>query len=173
MALLQETRSFLKFLHDNEPLRRRIAAAPDKTLLYAGSIIRPAWKELAELRARNRNDSSFEILPDVLNRLPPPPGATGTLKSYVEALTERVPWRDNGFILWRALSGIFASNAVGKVYFYVGSGISAEKVLATTEIGVLARNRNIDPVSLEVIRYIQDCIRTRRPDINFGYMPDS
>jgi hypothetical protein len=82
-----------------------------------------------------------------------------------------MPWKDNGFTIWRALSGIYASNAVGKVYMYVGSGITKEKVLAATEIGVLARNPNVDPVSLEMIRYIQHCIRTRRADINMGYLP--
>ncbi|MCW3473571.1 hypothetical protein [Limobrevibacterium gyesilva] len=173
MPLLQETRDFLIFLRQNSLLRRRIAAPPDKTLIYAGTLFKPAWKELAEIRARNPGDNNFELLPDVLNRLPPPPGAAGTLKTYVEVLTDerRMPWKDNGFVIWRALSGIYASNAIGKVYVYVGSGITRQKVLATTEINVLARNPNIDPVSLEVIRYIQDCVRTKNGNINFGYMP--
>src|SRR3712207_8875694 len=53
------------------------------------------------------------------------------------------------------------------------SGVTKEKVLASTEIGVLARNPNVDPVSLEAIRYIQDCIRMKRADINFGFLPRS
>lgn len=173
MPLLQDTTDFLTFLRQNPVLRRRIAAAPDKTLIYAGSFIRPMWKELAAIRLQHPHDTGFELLPEVLGKLPPPPGATGTLKTYVEGLTDekRMPWKDNGFIIWRALSGIYASNAVGKVYMYVGSGITKEKVLAATEIGVLARNPNVDPVSLEMIRYIQHCIRTGRADVNMGYLP--
>jgi hypothetical protein len=82
-------------------------------------------------------------------------------------------WQDNAFIIWRALSGIYANNAVGKVWVYVGSGIGEHKVLAATELGMLARNPNIDPVSHEVILYLQDSIRRKAGDvdINFGYMP--
>lgn len=173
MALLQETKDFLGFLQRNPLLRKRIAAGPDRTLIYAGSFFRPVWRELALLRAQHPGDAGFDLLPDVLARLPPPAGAAGTLRSHVEALTDGalMPWKDNGFVVWRALSGIFASNAVGKVYVYVGSGISQEKVLATTEIGVLARNPRVDPVSLDVLRYIQRCIRAGEASVNLGYMP--
>ena len=173
MPLLQDTTGFLTFLRQNPRLRSRIAAAPDKTLIYAGSFFKPVWKELSAIRAQHPNDTAFELLPEVLGKLPPPSGAIGTLKTYVKNLTDekRMPWKDNGLIIWRALSGIYASNAVGKVYMYVGSGITKEKVLASTEIGVLARNPNVDPVSLEAIRYIQGCIRMKRADINFGFVP--
>jgi hypothetical protein len=173
MPLLQDTKDFLVFLRNNPVLRKRIAADRDKTLIYAGSFFKPVWRELDELRKKS-TEQNFQLLPDVLHRLPPPPGAPGSLKTYVEALTDqsRMPWRDNGFIIWRALSGIYASNAVGKVYVYAGSGITKEKVLAITEINVLARNPNIDAVSLEIIRYLQNCVRTRKADINFGYMPE-
>lgn len=36
---------------------------------------------------------------------------------------------------------------------------------------MLARNPKIDAVSLELVRYLQDCIKTKRVDINFGYVP--
>lgn len=174
MAMIQATKDFLAFLRANPALRLQIAAPPDKTLIYAGSFFKPMWQELAQLRLKIPSQE-FEILPDALDRLPPPPGATGTLKTYVDLITHasRMPWDDNAFIIWRALSGIYVSNAKGKVWVYVGSGITKEKVLAATELGVLARNPNLDPVSREVILYLQDCAR-RKPagaDINFGYLP--
>lgn len=105
MPLMQETRDFLSFLARDRGLRDRIAAAPDKTLIYAGSFFKPAWRELAQMRAHHPNDRSFELLPDVLERLPPPPGSSGTLRSHVEALTDEgqpgsVPWQQDGFVIW-------------------------------------------------------------------------
>jgi hypothetical protein len=170
MPLLLDTKNFLAFLRENPGLRKRIAAKPDKTLIYAGSFFKPMWKELGVVRTQLK-DKSFELLPDVLDQLPSPPGTAGSLKTFVEALTARVPWKDDGFVIWRALSGIYASNAIGKVYVYVGSGVTRDKVRAITEIHVLARNPNIDKTSMEVIHYLQNCIRTKNADINFGYTP--
>ena len=44
MPLLRETKEFLRFLQRDGALRGRIAARPDRTLIYAGSVLRPAWK---------------------------------------------------------------------------------------------------------------------------------
>jgi hypothetical protein len=40
------------------------------------------------------------------------------LLAWAEALNGLVPWKENGFIVWR--SGIYASNATGAVSFCVG-----------------------------------------------------
>jgi hypothetical protein len=174
MAMVKATKDFLGFLRTNPVLRMQIAAPVDKTLIYAGSFFKPMWKELADLRLKLPNQD-FELLPEVLNRLPPPPGVAGTLKSHVELLTHpsRMAWTDNGFIIWRALSGIYASNAKGKVWVYVGSAVNDQKVLAATELGVLSRNPAIDPVSREVILYLKDCLAKKSGDvdINFGHTP--
>lgn len=90
--------------------------------------------------------------------------------AWAKSLDALVPWKDNGFIAWRALSGIFAANAVGAVSFNIGSGITTEdKVFAATEVPVLARNPNVDPMTKDILAYYQRCIRDGRSNMNFAY----
>jgi hypothetical protein len=172
MRLDKETVTFLSTLRKNKPLRDQIAARPDRTMLYAGGFFRPVWKELEALRLAHSAVHDWELLPDVLRKLPRPSGASATSKSlldHVEDLSRRVPWKPDGFTIWRALSGIFASNAVGRVRFYIGSGVTREeKVFAATEVGVLRRNPNIDPVTREVVEYLADCVQRGQAAINFA-----
>ncbi|WP_293802187.1 hypothetical protein [uncultured Bosea sp.] len=165
----QDTKDFLAFLQQNKPIRDRIAAEPNKTLLYAGRFFKPIWRELEELKA-TYPAGSFTILPDVLERIAIS-GSHGTLKRYVQAIEAKVPWMPDGFTIWRALSGIYASNARGKVFFSVGSGVDRGKVLAATEIAVLSRNPHLDPQTRDIVAWLQKCIATRTTDINFGLMP--
>ena len=50
MPLQQPTKDILSFLNRNPMVRSHIAAPPDKTLLYAGSVFMPVWQELEQLR---------------------------------------------------------------------------------------------------------------------------
>jgi len=169
--LQAETKAFLAWLGKNKAVRDRIKAETDRTLLYAGNFFKPVWQELDELRKRQTGAARLQLLPDVLERIEGPDGS-GTLKQHVDRLTGSVPWREDGFTIWRALSGIFASNAVGKVYFYVGSDIRRDtKVLAATEIWVLGRNPNLDPGTKEIVAWLQKCVQEKRSDIDFGFMP--
>lgn len=172
MALHANTRSFMAYLNQNSGVRDRIAAPPDKTLLYSGSFVRPMWRELETLRQRYHSDG-FVLLPDALKQLPSPDKSAATLQLYVTALTGRVPWDPDGFVIWRALSGIFAANAKGRVYFAVGSGVDGTKVFPLTELSVLERNQNIDALTREVVFYLRGCVLSGKTDINFGLVPST
>src|SRR5690349_5361192 len=115
MPLHVKTIEFLKYLNQHPIVRTRIRAAPDRTLLYAGRFIKPAWKEIADSKQTLPNVSSKETLPDVLARIVPPDTPFPTLLHYTVDVERQVPWKPDGFTVWRALSGIFAANAVGAV----------------------------------------------------------
>ena len=175
MPLLAETRTFLKYLQQRKDVRDRIKAGRDKTLLYAGEHFAPSWREVQALQ--RKQPGTVEILHDVLIKLPAPPPHSGTLLTYAETLAKK-EGAANGArgerVIWRALSGIFASNAEGKVWFCLGSNVDPDtKVFALTEIFVLKRNPNISPESQDMLAYFERCVRTRNPDMLAGYLPGS
>lgn len=170
MAFKPQTKSFLSYLKANKATRDRIRAPHDKTLLYAGNFFKPIWREIETEKRMNPQLAVLRTLPEVLSLLPSPQPASPSLKAYVEALTDTVPWQPDGFTIWRALSGIFASNATGRVSFKIGSEISGEKVFAVTELPVLMRNKNLDPITQELITYFDRCIKSRQAYINFGFI---
>jgi hypothetical protein len=171
MPLQPATKEFVKFLQQNPSVREKIRAQVDHTLLYAGHFFTASWKEIASLRTQSPAVAALETLPDVLNTIPAPSGK-GNMLGYVEALCNSVPNKDF-FVIWRALSGIFASNARGRVYFCLGKDVKQQtKVFAATEIWVLGRNKQIDPLTMEVVGYLQDCIKKGKVDLNFGFLPE-
>ena len=95
--------------------------------------------------------------------------------AWVEDLDRHTPWRDNDYIVWHAVSGIFASNASGAVSFMIGSGVSkrALKVFACTEAGVLDRNQDIDQVSKDMLQYYLRCIENGDDGMNVALMHGS
>ena len=170
----QSTKDLLSFLRQNPQVRTRIAAPPNQTLLYAGNFFRPVWQEIEQLKLRSPEAASKKLLPEVLATIATPGQPYPNLLVWAKALDNLQPWRENGFIAWRALSGIYASNAVGAVSLQVGSGIDkANKVLAATEIPVLLRNANIDPLTRDIVEYYQRCIRLGQPTVNLGLMRDA
>ncbi len=171
MALQQPVKEFLRFLQQNPDLRMRIAAPPGCTLLYAGEFFRPVWQELAQLRALHPELAAKRLLPDVLAQIATPGQAAPNLLAWAKSLDHLAPWSENGFVAWRALSGIYASNAVGAVSFYVGSGISrASKVFAATEVPVLLRNANVDAVTKDLLGYYQRCVQSGQSAVNLGFI---
>lgn len=173
MPLLPETKSFLAYLQQRRDIRALIKAGRDKTLLYAGDMFAPSWREVQALQ--RRQPGTIETLHDVLAKLPAPPPHLGTLQSYAEALAQKEK-AANGprgeRVVWRTLSGIFASNAEGKVWFYVGFNVNLDtKVFALTEVAVLKRNPRISPESQDMLAYFERCVRTRNPEMGAGYLP--
>jgi hypothetical protein len=169
MPLEQPTKEFLNYLQKHKDVRDRIKADRDRTLLYAGSFFGPAWREMETFQ--RKHPGTVQILPDVLRRVPAPPGSVGTLKDHVEAFTQKLPPGDK-LVVWKVLSGILASNAEGKVYFYVGSGVEVkDKVFPSTEISVLARNPRISAESRALLEYYQRCVRDKKADMNMGFLP--
>ncbi len=172
MALLAETRELLSFLRRNPAVRDQIAAGPDATILYSGRIIKPAWREIEDLKLRYPYLRSRRTLPEVLGAIHLVGERFSNLLDWAQSLDSLVPWNENGFIGWRALSGIFASNAVGSVSFVVGSGIRvADKVFAATEVSVLLRNPQIDSTTRDLLEYYERCIKQKRPDIGVSFIP--
>ena len=169
MALQPGTRALLAILQAQPSLRGQIRAAPDRTFLYSGSFFRPVWKEIADFKRAHPELASKEMLPDVLARLPVPGTTYPSLLAFVHDVEQ--PWQPDGFIVWRALSGIFASNAVGGVSFQIGSHITPDsKVFAATEVGVLLRNPDVDAITKDLLKYFQRCIRNRQADVNLGFI---
>ena len=172
MALAEATKQFLRYLQKHPQIRGQISASPDRTLLFSGRLFKPAKVELEELKKSSREIASLEMLPDVLARV----AATGTayesLLAYAESVEKQVPWFEDGYTLWRALSGIYASNAVGRVSFYIGSQVSIErrKIFAVTEVPVIARNPNVDSLSKDALAYYQRCIQNKQHAMNFSFI---
>lgn len=183
--LAAPTKAFLAFLQKHPDLRQRIAAAPGRTVAYAGDFTDgAAWQRLQRRQIGAPGTNDFQMLPDVLRAIPCPPGlyaavslvtppGVRTMYEYVGFLTgdkglgyvAQVPWSDDGFIVWRALSGIFMSNARGRVRIMLGDvAAPGEKVFFRTEVFVLDRNPNIDMFSREAI----GALRTR---IKSGALP--
>jgi hypothetical protein len=170
MRVQPPTREFLDYLYQNKDVRDRIKAGRDKTCLYSGVWVGPVWKDLQNYQ--RLHPGSIEILPDALKKIPAPPGNQGTLFDHVQSFKDRVPSGDEDCI-WKALSGIFASNAEGNVYFSVGFGVTADKVFSSREISVLTRNPKISATSRDLLEYYARCIRAKRYDIGTGFLPDS
>jgi len=182
MHLQKETYEFLEFLQKNPAIRDQIRAAPGKTLLYAGTtsaqsvfgqFFKPMWQKIAELKRKYPQARDKETLHDVLSRIPVPGKLFANLLLYVQYLedTARVPAKPDLFTVWRALSGIFAANAVGAVSFQVGSDVNAdEKVFAATEVYVLARNPNVNAATRDLLDYYLRCVKNKKADINTGFI---
>lgn len=167
----EKVKTFFRYLHDHPEIRAQIRARPDATLLYAGKGFAPMWREIDTSRRFHAQLLDKQTLPDVLRMVEAPGSGYATLQAYLEALDPIEPWLKNGFFAWRAVSGIFAANATGKVSFLVGSGVSPDtKVFAATELTVLSRNTLIHPVCREVVEYYLHCIKTRKYDINTSYI---
>lgn len=161
--LAAPTKAFLNYLQKHPELRQRIRALPNRSVAYAGNFPDgAAWIRLLRMQLSDPRANDFQMLPDVLRLIPCPPDlyktiglvtppGVRTLLDYVQFLTgdgpypAQVPWNDDGFIAWRALSGIFMSNATGRLRLMVGETSAPQtKVFFKTEIFVLDRNPNID-----------------------------
>lgn len=113
----------------------------------------------------------MEILPEALARVPMPTPPHASLQAYVDTVVAQVPRNPDHFTLWRALSGIFAHNAIGRVSCYIGSKVDpTTKVFAATEVSVLLRNPNIDETTRDLLAYYQRCIRRGETGINVGFL---
>lgn len=171
-ASLQEpTRRFLGLLRSHPEIRSRIRADKNQTLLYAGSFFKPMWKEIDDYKRAHPELAEKRTLNEVLRGIVVP-GPGTTLFAVVEQLEKewKEPKEPQRFIVWRALSGIFASNASGSVSFQVGSAVTPEKkAFAATEVGVLLRNPHIDATTRDLLYYFQRCIQSKQSDINVGF----
>jgi hypothetical protein len=56
------------------------------------------------------------------------------------------------------------------VSFQIGSGVTDQKVFATTELAVLSRNPNVDVITKDLISYYQRCVDSGNTDIGVGFL---
>lgn len=184
MALHAEILAFMQYLAANPGLRSRIGAPPNATLLYAGDTAQnglwkekkstPAYRKLETMKLTEPSLSQKKTLHDVIGTLPAPGTKFPSLLAYAEHVDQQVEKDGAGLaermLIWRALSGIYASNARGAVSFVLGDGVSREalKVFALTEIQVLERNPYIDSITREMIAYLKTCVLTHKPNIRIG-----
>ena len=171
------TKAFIRFLSQNPALRSQIRAAPDKTLLYSGAFFRASFQEIKSRKLVDPQVADKETLPEVLARIPIPPALLPNpakpfpnLLAYVSDLEQQVPKQPDQFMIWRALSGIFAAHAVGEVSFWIGGGVNESKVFVVTELKVLLHNPNVDPVVKELLEYYLRCVQNINPDMNVGFI---
>ncbi len=174
MGFQDPTKRFLKYLRKHPDLRSRIRAPVGESVAYVGSFdSEPAFLRLLRLQLTDSKTNNFFMLPDVLRRIPAPadlfaavglvaPPPIRTFLDYVNFLTgeggwaKQVPWSPDGFTIWRALSGIFVSNASGRLRLLVGDALNrGEKVFFKTEVFVLERNPDIDLFSRTAIQTIR------------------
>ncbi len=161
----------MQYLQRHPEVRAQIRAAPDATILYAGMVMKPAWKEIEELRLRLPHMSTKRTLPEVLRTIELSGAPFPNLLLWVQTLDGLQPYKENGHVAWRALSGIFASNASGTVSFVIGSGVTrAEKVFAATEVSVLLRNPKISQLTRDLLEYYKRCIDEGRPNLNVSFI---
>jgi hypothetical protein len=175
--LSPETRQFLHYLQTHPLVRARIRAPKNTTILYAGDCFEPAYKEIRTLIGTRPEYRHLVTIEHVLNDVPAPDTSYPTLQAYVDAVAGAVPKYDDQFILWRALSGIYVSNAEGQVSFYTGDGISRDnddlerrKVFAVTELPVLGRNENVDALTRDIVAYYQRCLSTPQASTGFAFI---
>lgn len=171
--ILPKTKEFLFYLNRNSEVRKKIRAEPNKTLLYAGRVVKEVWKEIEEERTSSGRLANKTTLHDVLKDIDIINSPYKNLLCWAEYIDQKYPgnlWKSNGYVVWRALSGIFASNAQGAVSFMMGYGVSAKnkKVFAVTEVHVLDRNPNIDQTTRDAVAYYLWCIREKKYDINLS-----
>jgi hypothetical protein len=170
MSYQKPTTDFLSYLSAHPVVCDRIRAAPNRTLLYAGSFVRPMWREIELQKRTNPDLAKKETLPEVLRRITVPGTGHASLLAYAQDTESKVPWNPDGFMIWRALSAIFASHAVGAVSFQVGSDVDATKVFVTTEVGILLHNPKVDGKTKDLLAYYQRCIQSGEVAINVGFM---
>ncbi|MCV2357325.1 hypothetical protein LNV09_24560 [Paucibacter sp. B2R-40] len=114
MSMLPQTRALLQFLNKNPSVRAQISAVPDATLLYAGRLLQPAWLEIEEWKKTLPQLATKKTLPDVLAGIQLSGQPFPNMLHWAKSLDDLIPWKYNGFIGWRALSGISsATNSLG------------------------------------------------------------
>mgnify|MGYP001793073701 CR=1 FL=1 len=147
------------------------AAARNASEAAAGGFVRAVWEDLEYTKLTHAGFSAKKMLPEVLSGIRLAGAPYPNLLDWAMALDAFPPWKENGVTVWRALSGIFAANAVGTVSICIGSGIKkADKVLAATELPVLLRNQTVDLVTKDILQYYQRCLQQGQSTIDFGYM---
>ena len=172
-GLQAPTKGLLSWLGRNPGFRAQIKAPPNQTVAYCGDFSgQAAFLRLLRLQLQDPRTNDFVTLNNVMKRLAVPqdlfkavglvtPPGVRTLADLVGHLTgeagpAKVPWQPDGFVIWRALSGILMQQATGRVRLLIGDAPApGEKVFYKTEMFVLDRNPHIDPWSRGAVQALR------------------
>lgn len=158
------------FLRRHPAVRQRLAAPPNKTVVYSGGLDQqqgpqPAWRMLAQAKAREPLRFDYVTVEERLRQF--------HVVEFGESLYEHANrvandlkargLADQAMILWRALSGIYIQGAVGRVRALVlpGAGI-AGSVFSLTEVSVLLKPDVLKQIDIDanVLREFRATVRT-------------
>ena len=152
MPMLQPTKDLLQFLQKNPAVRAQIRAAPDKTLLYAGSFFKPVWRELAELKLSSPQIAAKQILPEVLERIRVAGQAFANLLAWAQdidklqigqktvlrlsALNQRTTPELNG-VVSRVSPDVTTDQRTGQSYYTIRVSMSPQEVARLGEVKLI------------------------------------
>jgi hypothetical protein len=165
---------FLQFLARHPQVRQRLAAPPDRTVVYSGKVqdgdaLTDAWQLLARRKAQDPHTNDYVTLEERLRQF--------HAVEFGESLFDharRVARSLNlmgrnteAVILWRALSGIYVQGARGRVRALVVPGPQiAGSVFNLTEVKVL-----LQPDVLRQIAIDPELLRNFRLQVQAGTQP--
>lgn len=169
-TLQEGTRQFLNYLQKHPEVRAQIAAPPNQTVVYCGDLLRPAFHDYLDLRSKTPELRGRPLLPELLANIGVPDQTRySNLLEWIQAIQ---PYQPDGFIAWRAVSGLMCRQAKGKVTFIVGRGVSRDtKVFAATEVWNLAVNPHLHPETKELVAFYKACVLQGRTNIGISYVP--
>jgi hypothetical protein len=164
----------LGFLRSHPAVRQRLAAPPDKTVVYSGGMpgtdgVQAAWRLLAHAKQQDPRRFDYVTLEERLRQFHVVEFGE-TLFDHANrtaGVLKRHGHDDQAMILWRALSGIYVQGAVGRVRALIlpGPAISGS-VFNLTEVSVLLR-----PDVLQQIQIDPERLREFRIVVKAGMMP--
>lgn len=173
MALDPHLLSVFSLLKRHPAVRARLAAPVDKTIVYSGGMLDPiptevdrevhaAWRMLAHAKAQDPVRFDYVTLEERLRQFHVIEFGESLFdhaNRVAQSLKER-GLADQAAILWRALSGIYAQGARGRVRALIlpQPGI-ASSVFSLTEVSVLLkpdvlRQIDLDPALLREFRLL-------------------
>ncbi len=171
MTVTRRTEKFLNFLEDNPSIRERIGAAPDRTMIFCGHFEKEIWAEYEGLRRRFSFLANFKLLHEILKSIEIAHANYSDLYSWIKAIGNEAPEKENSFLAWSAVSKIMCSNARGKVSFLIGDGVNpVNKVFAKVELETLINNQNLHPNSYDMLRYCNDRLQNEREDVRVVFI---
>lgn len=169
-----ELRAVMVFLNKHAAVRTRIAAPPNKTIVYSGGVdsvqgVFRAWKMLADAKTQDPRRFDYVTLEERLRTLHVTDFGE-TLFEHANRVSrelERKGAGDQALILWRALSGIYVRGAVGRVRALVlpGPGIG-KSVFSLTEVQVLLRPDVLSKIDIDA-----NLLREFRTTVKAGLNP--
>lgn len=157
MRMDSELLAVFGFLRNHPDVRKRLAAPPDKTVVYSGGAETPGgvlagWRLLAQAQAKEPQRFDYVTLEQRLRQFHAVEFGE-SLFEHANRVSDCLKGRgmeDQAMVLWRALSGIYVQGARGKVRAMILPGTAiAGSVFALTEVNVLLRSDVLQQIQMD------------------------